>query len=131
MSIPPATSFSSSRAEAVSRPNGRSWRRSLAEVVPIDWDVLRGLGAEPVPYHLQYWWWCLGGTPLYLFVVQVLTGILLTFYYVPDPSGAYESVQYITREVRFGWYLRSLHKWSANLMIVAVFLHVLRVFLYG
>jgi quinol-cytochrome oxidoreductase complex cytochrome b subunit len=106
-------------------------RRFFAETVPLDWDVLKTLGAEPVPHHLKRWWWCLGGTPLYLLVVQVATGILLTFYYVPDPAGAWESVGHITREVRFGWYFRSLHKWSANLMIVAVFLHLLRVFFTG
>lgn len=103
----------------------------FAEHLPVDWDFLRSFGSEPVPYHLQNWWWCLGGTPLYLFVVQVVTGILLTFYYVPDPSAAHQSVAFITEEVRFGWYLRSLHKWSANLMIVAVFLHLLRVFFTG
>lgn len=106
-------------------------RRFLSESVPIDWDQLRDLGAEPVPHHLKRWWWCLGGTPLYLFVVQVVTGILLTLYYTPNPAGAYESVAYITHEVRFGWYLRSLHKWSATLMIAAVCLHLLRVFFTG
>jgi ubiquinol-cytochrome c reductase cytochrome b subunit/cytochrome b6 len=106
-------------------------RRFFAETVPVDWEALKALGAEPVPHHLKHWWWCLGGTPLYLFVVQVATGILLTLYYVPDPAGAYESVEYITREVRFGWYIRSLHKWSATLMIAAVFLHLLRVFFTG
>jgi ubiquinol-cytochrome c reductase cytochrome b subunit/cytochrome b6 len=106
-------------------------QRFFATSVPVDWDQLRELGAEPVPHHLKHWWWCLGGTPLYLFVVQVATGVLLTLYYVPDPAGAYESVQYITREVRFGWFLRSLHKWAANLMVAAVFLHLLRVFFTG
>jgi quinol-cytochrome oxidoreductase complex cytochrome b subunit len=106
-------------------------QRFLAESVPLDWDTFRHLGAEPVPHHLKHWWWCLGGTPLYLFVVQVGTGVLLTLYYVPDPAGAYESVARITHEVRFGWYLRSLHKWSATLMIAAVFLHLLRVFFTG
>jgi quinol-cytochrome oxidoreductase complex cytochrome b subunit len=106
-------------------------RRFLAESLPVDWDQLRALGAEPVPHHLKRWWWCLGGTPLYLFVVQVVTGILLTLYYVPDPAGAYESVEHITREVRFGWYVRSLHRWAATLMIAAVFLHLLRVFFTG
>ncbi len=106
-------------------------KRFVSTTLPVDWDQLAELGAEPVPYHLKRWWWCLGGTPLYLFVVQVFTGVLLTLYYVPDPSGAYESVGYITREVHFGWYIRSLHKWSANLMIVAVYLHLLRVFFTG
>ena len=103
----------------------------LQSMFPFDWELLRHAGAEPVPYHLKKWWFCLGGTVLYLFIVQVVTGIALTFYYVPTPEGAYASVAAITQEVRFGWFIRSLHKWSSNFMIVAVFLHMLRVFFTG
>ncbi|MBI2951923.1 cytochrome bc complex cytochrome b subunit [bacterium] len=106
-------------------------RGRLRALFPFDWELLRHAGAEPVPYHLKKWWFCLGGTVLYLFIVQVVTGIALTFYYVPSPAQAYASVAAITREVRFGWYIRSLHKWSANFMIVAVFLHMLRVYFTG
>ncbi len=108
--------------------DARSWIRAR---VPIDEEYLRHLSAEPVSGHLKRWWWCLGGTPLYLFLLQLLTGIILTFYYVPDPDHAYESVQRINTEIPFGWYLRSFHKWSANLMIVAVALHMMRVFFTG
>lgn len=100
----------------------------IAELFPFDWELLRHAGAEPVPLHLKRWWFCLGGTPMYLFIVQVITGIALTFYYVPFPDAAYDSVLAITQEVRFGWFIRSLHRWSSNFMIVAVFLHLLRVF---
>ncbi len=103
----------------------------LKSLFPFDWELVRHAGAEPVPYHLKKWWFCLGGTPMYLFVVQVLTGIALAFYYVPSPEEAYASVAMITRELSFGWYIRSLHKWSGNLMIVAVFLHLLRVYFSG
>lgn len=103
----------------------------LQAMFPLDWEIVRHMGAEPIPYHLKKWWFCLGGTVLYLFIVQVGTGILLTFYYVPTPDEAYASVAAITREVRFGWFIRSLHKWSGNFMIVAVFLHMLRVFFTG
>jgi ubiquinol-cytochrome c reductase cytochrome b subunit/cytochrome b6 len=99
-----------------------------SERLPFDWELLRHAGAEPVPHHLKKWWFCLGGTPLYLFVVQVVTGIALTFYYVPSPDEAYASVAAITRDIRFGWFIRSLHKWAANLLIVTVILHMLRVF---
>jgi len=102
-----------------------SWFRTR---VPIDEEFLRHMSAEPVSGHLKRWWWCLGGTPLYLFMLQLLTGIILTFYYVPNPEHAYESIQKITYEIPFGWYLRSFHKWSANLMIVAVILHMMRVY---
>lgn len=103
----------------------------LRERFPIDQQVLISMGSEPVPGHLKRWWWCLGGTPAYLFIIQAVTGVLLTFYYVPTPEQAYESVAAISNEVRFGWYIRSLHKWSANFMIVAVLLHMMRVFFTG
>ncbi|MBI4041867.1 MAG: cytochrome bc complex cytochrome b subunit [Deltaproteobacteria bacterium] len=103
----------------------------LNKRIPIDPETLKTLGSEPVPYHLKRWWFCLGGTPFYLFVVQVVTGILLSFYYIPNADFAYESVAHISHEVPFGWWIRSIHKWSSNLMIVAVLLHVLRVFFTG
>lgn len=105
-----------------------SWWR---ERVPISTGQLRELTNEPVPNHMKRWWFCLGGTPAYLFVVQIVTGILLAFYYEASPRTAYESVRYITEEVRFGWYIRSLHKWAATLMIAAVVLHQMRVFFTG
>jgi quinol-cytochrome oxidoreductase complex cytochrome b subunit len=103
----------------------------LKELFPFDWELLRHAGSEPVPYHLKKWWFCLGGTVLYLFIIQVITGITLTFYYIPSPDQAYESVAYITKEVRFGWYIRSLHHWSSIFMIIAVILHMIRVFFTG
>lgn len=106
-------------------------RERLQAMFPFNWELLKHAGAEPVPYHLKKWWFCLGGTVLYLFIVQVVTGIALTFYYVPSPDQAYASVAAITQEIRFGWFIRSLHKWSANFMIVAVFLHMLRVYFTG
>lgn len=105
-----------------------NWLRSR---FPVDKEAFVAFGSEPVPTHLKHWWWCLGGTPAYLFVVQLFTGILLTFYYVPDPEQAYESVKHITDSVAFGWYIRSLHRWSSHFMIIAVILHMMRVFFTG
>ena len=101
------------------------------ERIPISGDRLRELTNEPVPNHLKHWWFCLGGTPAYLFVVQIVTGILLAVYYQPAPGTAYESVRYITEEARYGWYFRSLHKWAATLMVAAVILHQMRVYFTG
>ena len=106
----------------------RAW---FHERVPVDADQIRELTNEPVPNHMKRWWFALGGTPAYLFVVQIVTGILLAFYYQPAPETAYESVRYITHEATFGWYLRSLHKWAATLMIAAVILHQMRVYFTG
>ena len=98
------------------------------ERLPIDLNKLKELSNEPVPQHLKRWWFCLGGTPAYLFVVQIFTGILLAFYYESASSRAYESVRYITEEVAFGWYIRSIHKWAATLMIASIVLHQMRVY---
>src|SRR5262249_40522073 len=67
----------------------------LHKRVPISAEQLAELTNEPVPNHLKRWWFCLGGTPAYLFVVQIVTGILLAMYYQPSPSTAYESIRYI------------------------------------
>ncbi len=106
----------------------RGW---LQDRLPVSGEQLRELTNEPVPYHLKRWWFALGGTPAYLFIVQIVTGILLAFYYQPSPATAYESVRYITEEVAFGWYIRGIHKWGATLMIAAVILHQMRVYFTG
>jgi len=103
----------------------------LKERIPISGDQLRELTNEPVPNHLKRWWFCLGGTPAYLFVVQIVTGILLAFYYEASPKTAYQSVEYITNEAAYGWYFRSVHKWGATLMVASVILHQMRVFFTG
>jgi quinol-cytochrome oxidoreductase complex cytochrome b subunit len=105
--------------------------RWIQERLPVSGAQLRELTNEPVPNHLKHWWFALGGTPAYLFVVQIATGILLAVYYKPAPETAYESVRYITDEAAYGWYLRGLHKWGATLMIAAVILHQMRVFFTG
>jgi quinol-cytochrome oxidoreductase complex cytochrome b subunit len=108
--------------------NPAAW---LRERLPVDGAALKELTNEPVPNHLKLWWFCLGGTPAYLFVVQIVTGILLSFYYQPAPETAWESVRYITDEAAYGWFLRSVHKWGATLMVAAVVLHQIRVFFTG
>ncbi len=99
--------------------------------LPVSGTQLRELTNEPVPYHLKRWWYALGGTPAYLFVVQIITGILLAFYYEASSQTAYESVRYITHEASYGWYIRSVHKWGATLMIAAMVLHQMRVYFTG
>jgi quinol-cytochrome oxidoreductase complex cytochrome b subunit len=60
-----------------------------------------------------------------------VTGILLALYYQPSPTTAYESIRYITEDATFGWFLRSMHKWAATLMIAAMILHQMRVYFTG
>jgi ubiquinol-cytochrome c reductase cytochrome b subunit len=72
-----------------------------------------------------------GSVCLFLFLTQVLTGILLAFNYAPTPGDAYKSVSYILEKVVAGKMIHGLHHWGASLMIVAVFLHMAQVFIYG
>ncbi|HJW91615.1 MAG TPA: cytochrome b N-terminal domain-containing protein [Anaerolineales bacterium] len=74
------------------------------------------------------WWYTLGSATLFLFVLQLVTGIFLTVYYVPSPDHAYDSIQYIMNGVAFGWLIRGIHHWGASLMVVFVFVHMLRTF---
>ncbi len=85
---------------------------------------------KPVPAGINYLT-CLGGITFTLFVMQVLTGLLLSLYYTPSDADAYRSIQRLQREVPLGRLLRSVHYWSANLMVVTIVLHMLRVFVVG
>ncbi|MFQ6057301.1 MAG: cytochrome bc complex cytochrome b subunit [Anaerolineae bacterium] len=90
---------------------------------------LNDLLNEPMPLRARTFF--LGGITLFFFFVQGVTGILLALYYRPTPEAAYESILLIQNQVNFGWLIRSLHSWSANLMIVFCVLHLLRVYFQG
>jgi len=77
------------------------------------------------------WLYTLGSATLFVAVNQIVTGILLTVYYVPTPDHAYDSVQYITTQIPAGWLVRGLHHWGASAMVVLTVLHLLRVVAYG
>lgn len=94
-------------------------------------EPLREIAEHPVPRHARAWYYCLGGVSFFFFFIQVVTGILLAMYYQATPDKAYNSVMFIMNEVKFGWLVRSMHAWSANLMVAAVFMHMLRVFFTG
>jgi len=79
---------------------------------------------KQVPRHRHTLWYYLGGMTLFLFLVQVATGILLLLYYRPSPGEAFESVQFIMTKVRFGWLVRGLHAWASNLLILTAMLHM-------
>lgn len=74
---------------------------------------------------------CLGGISFILILVQMFTGVLLLLYYRPTVSDAYSSVVQITNQVPFGWLVRGIHFWGANLLIAFVMLHMLRIFMTG
>jgi cytochrome b6 len=84
---------------------------------------------KQVPVHRHTVWYYFGGMTLFLFGVQVVTGILLLLYYRPSAEEAYESIQFLMTEVEFGWLVRSVHAWSANLMVFTAFVHLFSVLL--
>jgi len=102
----------------------------------IDWlderldlsEIKHFVAEKGVPVHAQKVWYYLGGMTLFLFAVQVFTGILLLLYYRPSSAEAYESVQFIVTQVQFGWLIRNVHSWSANLLIGLAFAHFFSVF---
>ena len=90
-------------------------------------ELIAPLREKTVPIHKLSYWYFLGGVTLFLFMIQVCTGILLLLYYRPSANEAFESVQYIMTHVRFGWLIRSIHSWAANLMILMAFAHMFSV----
>jgi cytochrome b6 len=87
------------------------------------------LRKKEVPVHKHSFWYYIGGMALFLFMLQLGTGVLLLFYYRPSADGAFESVQFLMAEVSFGWLIRSIHSWGANLMIFMAFVHLFSVML--
>ncbi len=86
------------------------------------------MGKKYVPVHRNSIWYYFGGVSLFLFIIQVVTGILLLFYYKGSSDLAFESVKFIMSKVQFGWLVRSIHAWSANLFILSAFIHMFSVY---
>ncbi len=91
-------------------------------------DLVKFMGKKYVPVHRYSVWYYFGGVSLFLFIIQVVTGILLLFYYKGSADLAFESVYFIMSKVQFGWLIRSIHAWSANLFILSVFIHMFSVY---
>jgi cytochrome b6 len=111
-------------------PAGKSAGAKLYDWVNerLDLDAIVELGKhKTVPVHRQSFWYYWGGISLFCFMVQAFTGILLLVYYRPGPD-AFESVRQITYEIHFGWLIRSVHNWSANIFLLSVFIHMFSVY---
>jgi len=90
---------------------------------------------QKVPNYANAFYYCFGGMVFILIAFQLITGIFLSFYYVPDAAGSpapsYTSVNAIMNTVYLGWLVRGVHFWSANLLVVMIVLHMARVFWTG
>ncbi|MGA9121164.1 MAG: cytochrome bc complex cytochrome b subunit [Bacteroidota bacterium] len=85
------------------------------------------MGKKYVPVHRGLVWYYFGGVTLFLFIIQVTTGILLLLYYKASDQLAFESIQFIMSKVQFGWLIRSIHSWAANLFILSAVIHMFSV----
>lgn len=91
-------------------------------------DLVEFMGKKYVPIHEHSIWYYFGGVSLFLFIIQVLSGILLLLYYKGSEELAFESIQFIMSKVEFGWLIRSIHSWAANLFIGAAVIHMFSVY---
>lgn len=96
-------------------------------------DVREGIRKQlKKPISGKYTWMsCFGGITLILFMIQIVTGVLLAIYYKPSPDAAYDSVLHIMNDVPYGWLIRSIHRYAAELMVLTVLIHMFKVFLTG
>jgi menaquinol-cytochrome c reductase cytochrome b subunit len=91
---------------------------------------LTGLLYRKVPKGTN-WFYTLGSATLFAFVVQALTGVFLAMFYTPSPEEAYASITHLTNDVFLGEFVRGMHKWGASVMIILIFLHMARTFVFG
>ena len=106
--------------------------------IPVDWveerSGLLSFGQfvlfRNVPKDIS-WLQTLGAALITVFAVQVITGIVLAMYYQPSPDMAWTSIKFITDEATLGWLVRGMHKWGSSVMVVLLFLHMGRTFLFG
>ncbi len=91
-------------------------------------DLVEFMGKKYVPIHRHSIWYYFGGVTLFLFLIQVVSGILLLMYYKGSEELAFESIQFIMSKVQFGWLIRSVHSWAANLFILAAVIHMFSVY---
>lgn len=109
------------------------WVDERLDITPIWRDIADHEVPEHVnpAHHFSAFVYCFGGLTFFITVIQILSGMFLTMYYVPDIENAWKSVYYLQNEVAFGEIVRGMHHWGASLVIVMMFLHTLRVFFTG
>jgi cytochrome b6 len=113
-------------SKQITESKAYKWFDERLDVQEIELDITD----KYVPPHVNISY-CIGGIAFTCFLIQFATGFAMTFYYRPTVTEAFNSVQYIMTEVNFGWLIRSIHRWSASMMVLMMILHVFRVYLTG
>ena len=109
------------------------WIDDRIDITPIWRDVADHEVPEHVnpAYHFSAFVYCFGGLTFFITLIQILSGMFLTMYYVPDVVNAWNSVYFLQQDVAAGVIVRGMHHWGASLVVVMMFLHTLRVFFTG
>ncbi|MBD1371601.1 cytochrome b6 [Hazenella sp. IB182357] len=109
------------------------WVDERLDITPIWRDVADHEVPEHVnpAHHFSAFIYCFGGLTFFVVLIQILSGMFLAMYYVPDIINANESVKYLQDEVAMGAIVRGMHHWGASVAIVMLFLHTMRVFFTG
>jgi menaquinol-cytochrome c reductase cytochrome b subunit len=91
---------------------------------------LTGMLFRKVPKGTN-WFYTLGSATLFAFTMQAITGVFLAMFYTPSATQAYASITHLTNDVFLGEFVRGMHKWGASVMIILIFLHMARTFVFG
>jgi ubiquinol-cytochrome c reductase cytochrome b subunit len=111
-------------------PAKQGFRAWLNKRLPVDEFISSQLIGYYAPKNFNIWYF-FGSLALVALVLQLVTGIYLTMFYKVGEATSFDSVEYIMREVDYGWLLRYLHSTGASAFFIVVYLHMLRAFLYG
>ena len=103
------------------------WLERRLHIVKI-WNAT---GGHPIPKSSASWFYTFGSMTLLCFSIQIITGILLSLVYVPSADEAYRSLEVLNFQVELGWFLRAMHYWGSNCMVIVMVLHMTQVFLWG
>ncbi len=116
--------------ETVPGQKSGGFRAWLNKRMPVDEFIESQLTGYYAPKNFNIWYF-FGSLALLVFVVQIVTGIFLTMHYKPGEETAFDSVEYIMREVEWGWLIRYLHSTGASFFFIVVYLHMFRALMYG
>jgi ubiquinol-cytochrome c reductase cytochrome b subunit len=92
---------------------------------------IRDIAQHPVPRESASWFYVFGSAAFVIFMLQIVTGIMLAFIYVPSAGEAWNSLQTLNHNVALGWFIRGLHGWGSDFMVAIVLIHMVQVFLFG
>jgi len=130
VTVKTATGTTAALPNAASGGAGRRFWAWLNKRMPVEDFLASQATAYYAPKNFNVWYY-FGSLALVVLVLQLITGIFLTMFYKPGETTAFDSVQFIMREVDYGWLIRYLHSSGASFFFIVVYLHMFRAFLYG